>query len=71
VSVFPEDWPRLKEVFEGARQLPPGERPAYLTAMCSDNQALRQEVESLLASLDRAQLFLTTTAVFNAASLFY
>jgi non-specific serine/threonine protein kinase len=53
-----EDWLRLKEVFEGARTLPADSRPAYLAAACHDNPALRQEVEQLLASHERARTFL-------------
>ena len=49
-----DDWRRLKEVFAGARALPAERRPAYLAAACAGNEALRQEVESLLAS-DRAR----------------
>src|SRR5262245_4314687 len=45
----PKDWPRVDDVFEGARALPADKRPAYLAERCSDDEALRQEVESLLA----------------------
>ena len=55
----PEDWSRLKEVFEGARALPIESRPAYLGAACHDNPALRLEVEQLLASQERATTFLS------------
>lgn len=55
-----DDWLRLKEVFEGARALPTDSRPAYLAAACHDNPALRQEVEALVASHERARTFLET-----------
>ena len=58
-----EAWPRLKEVFEGARALALDARPAYLAAACGRDEALRQEVETLLASYDRATSFLETPAV--------
>lgn len=59
-----DDWPRLKDAFAGARALPTDERPAYLTAACDGNEALRQEVESLLASDERLQKsFLEAPAV--------
>jgi hypothetical protein len=32
----PEDWLRLKEVFEGGRALPADQRPAYLDGACHD-----------------------------------
>ena len=58
-----EAWPRLKEVFEGARALALDARPAYLAAACDGDEALRQEVEMLLASHEQATSFLETPAV--------
>jgi len=63
VTLPPEAWPRLKEVFEGARALASDARPAYLAAACHGDEALRQAVETLLASHDRATSFLETPAV--------
>ncbi len=59
----PYDRERLKEVFAGARALPASDRQAYLSAACAGNEALRQEVESLLASDERAKSFLESPAV--------
>jgi hypothetical protein len=53
MTLRPEDWPRLKEMFEGARTLPADARPAYVVAACGSDAALRQEVETLLASDER------------------
>ena len=62
--ILPTDnWPRLKEVFAGARALPADRRPAYLAEACGGNDALREEVESLLASDQRAKSFLEAPAV--------
>ena len=62
--ILPADnWPRLKEVFAGARALPADRRPAYLAEACGGNDALREEVESLLASDQRAKSFLEAPAV--------
>ena len=58
-----DDWPRVKEVFAGARALPADRRPAYLAEACGGNDALREEVESLLASDQRAKSFLEAPAV--------
>ena len=63
VALPPDDWPRLKDVFAGARALPTDERPAYLAAACDGNEALRQEVESLLSSDERMKSFLEAPAV--------
>ena len=57
------DWPRLKDVFAAARALPRDRRQAYLAEACVGNEALRQEVESLLASDERAKSFLESPAV--------
>jgi serine/threonine protein kinase/Tol biopolymer transport system component len=59
VPLPPKDWPRVGDVFEGARALPADRRPAYLAERCGGDEALRQEVESLLAWDDsRAESFL-------------
>jgi len=55
VPLPPKDWPRVDDVFEGARALPADSRPAYLAERCGGDEALRQEVESLLAWDARAQ----------------
>ncbi len=62
MTLAPEDWPRLKEVFEGARRLGADARPAYLAEVCGSDTSLRHEVEALLESHDRAQTFLETPA---------
>ena len=63
MAVPPYDRQRLKEVFADARGLPADQRPAYLAASCGGNEALRQEVESLLSSDERAKSFLEAPAV--------
>jgi hypothetical protein len=63
VTFPPEAWPRLKEIFEGARALAVDARPAYLAAACGPDDGLRQEVETLLASHDGATSFLETPAL--------
>jgi eukaryotic-like serine/threonine-protein kinase len=63
VALPPYDRLRLKEVFAGARALPASDRQAYLSAACAGSEALRQEVESLLASDERAKSFLESPAV--------
>ena len=50
-------------MFAGARALPASDRQAYLFAACAGNEVLRQEVESLLASDERAHSFLESPAV--------
>jgi serine/threonine protein kinase/Tol biopolymer transport system component len=58
-----DNWARLKEVFAGARALPADRRPTFLAEACGGDDALREEVESLLASDQRAKSFLEAPAV--------
>jgi serine/threonine protein kinase len=62
VAPRPDDWSRVKDVFANARVLPADARAAYLTEACSGNEALRDEVDSLLASDKRATSFLESPA---------
>jgi len=43
-------WRRVKALFQAAVEQPPGARDAFLAAETGDDEALRREVESLLAS---------------------
>ena len=43
-------WARVKALFQAAVERPPAERPAFLAAAAGDDDELRREVESLLAS---------------------
>ena len=57
-------------MFAGARALPAERRLAYLAEACGGNEALRQEVESLLASDERAKSFLETPAAIQVQDAF-
>ena len=59
----PDDWARIKEVFEGARALAVRDRTAYVASACAGDVALRQHVERLLAAHQLANSFLETPAV--------
>src|SRR5262249_31223386 len=48
-AMTPERRERVWALFDGAVELPPGEREAFLDAACGDDASLRAEVESLLA----------------------
>jgi hypothetical protein len=63
VTLPREAWPRLKEAFEGARALALDARPAYLAEVCNGDEALRHEVDLLLAHYDQAASFLETPAM--------
>jgi hypothetical protein len=54
----PGDWPRVRELFEGALALPASERHAYLETACRTNIAIREQVERMLESHQKASGFL-------------
>ena len=58
-----ETWERVQELFAAAVELPPSDRTALLTRECAGDQNLRKEVESLLASDERADEFIEEPAV--------
>jgi len=57
----PERWQRVKALFDSALGRQPGERSAFLAQACGD-VGLRKEVESLLASHERAGSFIDSPA---------
>jgi len=48
--VIDERWQRIKALFQAAVERRAAERTAFLSAAAGDDEALRREVESLLAS---------------------
>ena len=50
----PERWQQLKQVFHSALERKPAERSVFLREACAGDPALRNEVESLIASHDQA-----------------
>jgi tetratricopeptide (TPR) repeat protein len=62
-------WERLKAVFQEALQRPPDARAAFLDDACAGDDALRREVEELLASHGEAGGFLSRPAVEAAGVL--
>jgi tetratricopeptide (TPR) repeat protein len=48
-------WERVAALFDQALERPQPERAAWLAAACGDDEALRREVEQLLAAHDRAE----------------
>ena len=55
-------WTIVDRVFEAALEREPQERAAFLDDACADDEALRREVDSLLAHDSRAAGFLSTPA---------
>jgi hypothetical protein len=53
-------WHQIESLYHSASERGPGERPAYLDGACGGDEALRWEIESLLANDDLAANFLET-----------
>jgi predicted ATPase/serine/threonine protein kinase len=58
----PEQHRQVGELYQAALELRPAERPAFLAEACGSDEALRREVESLLAAQERMGGFLATNA---------
>src|SRR4029077_6083755 len=68
-QVTPEHW-RVKQLFQSALERASEQRAAYLQEACAGDDALRQEVESLLSSEKGGDGFLETPALDAAAKMF-
>jgi eukaryotic-like serine/threonine-protein kinase len=66
--VNPEHWAEIDRVLSGALALDEHDRAAYLTGCCGDKPAIRAEVESLLASHQRATGFIETDSWIEATA---
>jgi Tol biopolymer transport system component/predicted Ser/Thr protein kinase len=65
----PERWKKAKEIFQSAIQRAPDERSAFLDSVSGGDEALRQEVESLLAAHEKDGSFIDSPA-YEAATEF-
>src|SRR5882724_1548406 len=65
----PQHWQKVKEIFQSALGRAPGERSAFLASACGGDEALRQEVESLIASHEKDGSFIDSPAHLAAAEL--
>ena len=66
----PDRWRRIEELYHAALARVESERPAFLTEACAGDDALRREVESLLAQPASADGFLDTAARQQALKAF-
>ena len=65
----PEVWDRIKTIFHAALGEPETERAAYVARTTAGDAALREQVESLLASHDESADFMETPAVALSGAL--
>ncbi|HEV2884573.1 MAG TPA: protein kinase [Pyrinomonadaceae bacterium] len=50
-----ERWKKAEEIFESVLERPPSERAAFLEAVCEDDSSLRQQVQTLLQTLEKGR----------------
>ena len=62
MATTPDNWKRVKELFEAALDDEPARRLSFLQERCSDVH-VRAEVERLLAEHEEAGNFLSTPAI--------
>ena len=65
----PERWRQVKEIFNSAINYRPEERSLFISQACSGDEALRSEVESLIASHERSGSFIDEPALKAAAAV--
>ena len=68
MRISADSWNRVKELFEAALLHPPEARSRWLAEACDDSD-IRNEVESLLASHDRAGDFIQTPPATEALGM--
>jgi serine/threonine protein kinase len=66
-----ERWRQIKGVLAAALELQSDQRTAYVLNACSGDDALRREVESLLAHEEKTTSFLEAATLEAAAKVFY
>jgi serine/threonine protein kinase len=64
-----ERWKQVNDLFQSAAERAPEERAAFLDEACHGDEGLRREVESLLASYERAENFIESPAFEVAPEL--
>jgi serine/threonine protein kinase len=69
MSIHPDDWPRVRAVFERALAVPASTRRDYVADACAEREDIRHEVERMLASHDQADHFLRVPAAITVADL--
>ncbi len=69
MTMQPDLWLRVEEVFQQALDLDESRRAEFLASSCAGDDALRKEVESLLAHESRARQFMESPALEVAGRL--
>ncbi len=66
-----DQWQKAKELFVAALEYPPDERLRFVDENCNGDEAVRREVESLLANSDDASVFLEQPAIGEVAEAIF
>ena len=66
----PDRWQQIERIYHSALEVAENERPAFLQKVCAGDEALRQEVESLLRSEQSGERFIEEPALEVAAKMF-
>ena len=69
VRMTPERWAQVGRLYHAALARNDDTRTAFLAEACADDEALRREVESLLAQASVAPGFLSTPAIAQAGAI--
>ena len=69
MTTSPDRWATVERLYHLALARPAGERAALLAEACAGDEALRREVESLLAQEGSGEVGLTRGAAVAAAAL--
>ena len=64
-----EPWRRVRDVFDAAKEMAAGERPAFLAQACHGDEWVRREAEALLAAFEEAGAFIEEPAAAKLAGL--
>jgi serine/threonine protein kinase/Tol biopolymer transport system component len=65
----PERWQQIDRLYHSALKVEPSQRAAFLREACAGDEALRQEVEALLANEGEAKGFIEARALEAAAKM--
>src|SRR6266446_7084147 len=65
----PERWQQINDLFQSAAERAPEERAAFLDQACHGDESMCREVESLIASYERAENFIESPAFEVAPEL--
>ncbi len=66
-----EEWQKISALFEQVLEMPVTEREAFLDTACTDNAALRSELDSLLAAHEEEDTFLDQMDASSAVALLH